>query len=169
MNRSRRLTRILPLLLLGGASHVPAGCIACTDELLPSVSVDVRDHTGQPAALGATGVAIHSSGTRTELVGWDSLRLMGSWQRERAGRYNVEVRRPGFKTATARTDVDDGVCHVETRTLTMRLEPDPLAVGLTPVQFLKGDQVRGVPVSTGVRVLGDTLEIVGNSGSPAGA
>ena len=167
MIRSRSLSRILPLFLLAGASHVPAGC-ACTDELISPLNVQVRDHTGRPAAFGATGVAVHASGEETELMGWDSLSVYGNWDGERAGRYRVEVRKPGFKTATVSTDVDDGLCHIEPRTLRIQLEPDAAAVALTPVSFLKGDQVRGFPVSTGVRVLADTLEIVGNSGFSCG-
>jgi hypothetical protein len=170
MIRGRLFTRLLPLLLLGAGSHVPVGCsIVCTLQLVPNLDVQVRDQSGQPAALGASGVVLHYvSGTRTELFGVDSLRLVGNWQRESAGRYSVEVRKPGFKTVRVETDVDVGECGVKTRSLDIQLEPDPPAVAMTPLQFLKGDQVRGTPVTMSVRVVGDTLEIAGNSGFACG-
>jgi hypothetical protein len=156
-----RIVRALPALVLA-VSYVPSGC-ACEDYLAPNVVVEVRDRDGRPAAEGVTGVAEHAGGAVTDLVGWDSLRVHGHWRRELPGRYTIQLRKPGFRMATARTEIDDGFCHVETRTIRMTLEPDPAATPQTPLRFLRGDEVSGFPIGTAARLLGDTLEIVGNS------
>lgn len=155
------------LVLVGGAAAVTAGCdilgVACTADLRPNLRVEVREQLGgRAAARGATGLAEHEDGVVTELFGWaDSLRLYSSWDRERAGGYRVIVRRPGYKDVVEGTTVDEDACHVKTATVRVELEVDTTAVAQTPISFLKGAQVPGVPVSTGLRVLGDTLAILG--------
>src|SRR5262245_19049897 len=119
MVRSRIISRMLPLLLLAGASHVPTGC-DCS--YYPPLVVQVRDGTGQPAALGATGLAVFQGGAAAALVSSDSLTLIGIWGSQGAGRYSVEVRKPGFRMVYARTEVDDGSCGHETRTLRIRID-----------------------------------------------
>src|SRR5690606_22659390 len=97
---------------LGGCGEVFG--IACTGEQRPNLIVEVRESaTGEPAAWGATGIALHEGGRRTELGAlFDSLRLQGSWEREQAGEYDITVRKPGYKLAHVRTEVDEDACHV---------------------------------------------------------
>ena len=167
MARYARVLRVLPVLLVAAASHVPSGC-ACESYMAPNLTVLVRDRSGQPAARGATGQALHAGGRETDLFSYDSLAMSGNWDRERAGQYNIHVRKPGFALATARTEVDKDICHVKTRRVSVVLDAQPGAVAVPAIRFLKGDQVVGAPVNTAVRVLGDTLEIAGNSGVRCG-
>jgi hypothetical protein len=132
----------------------------CTTELRSNLNVAVRDSaTRAPVAQGATGLATHRDGMATELSAIDSLMLIGSWGRERPGRYSVEVRKPGYRTARANTEVEESGCHVETQTVQIALARDPNAVAQSPLRFNQGQRFSGDRASAGIRVLGDTLEI----------
>lgn len=155
--------------LLIGAVTFAAGCgdiigTVCTDELRPNLIVEVREAvTGKATAFGVTGAAHHSDGERTELSATDSLTLNGSWSRERAGGYTIQVRKPGYTMATADARVNRDRCHVEPRRVQLQITPDPAALVQNPIRFASGNKVNGWPASAGIRVHGDTLEIIGSA------
>ena len=156
---------MMPLIagVLGGCDVIG---IACTDELRPNVVVEVRDAaTGDPAARGATGLAEHTgSGVVTELFGgFHDLILHGAWSAERAGRYRIVLRKPGYRADPVTVNVDEGACHVETRRVTVELHRDTAAIPVPPVDFERGQHVGGYPASVGVRVFGDTLVLAGRA------
>ena len=153
---------VLPLsLLLTGCGGVFG---ACESYQAPNLNAVVRDSaTGQPAAHGATGFARHRDGETTELTSVDSLRLFGNWRTELAGRYTVEVRKPGYRTARVNTEVTESGCHVQTQNVPITLVRDPNAVAHTPIRFTQGQRFPGDQASAGIRVLGDTLEIIGSA------
>jgi hypothetical protein len=147
-----------------------AGCdilgATCTTEQRFNLIVEVRDQqTGEPAAPGVTGTARHDDGVITELSSVDSLILGGDWDRERAGRSWIELRKPGYLHATATTEVDENRCHVETRTVRMNITPDPAAVAITPTAVQLGDHINTSP-SAGVQLSGNSLHIVGAAPAP---
>ena len=154
------------LLVLGTAAAL-SGCdfliVTCTDELRPSVVVEVRDPvTGMPAARGVTGRSEHESGILTELSATDDLRLTGNWSSELPGNHTILVRKPGFLTDIVHVDVGGDRCHVERRTVQVHIAPDPRAVPEYPVSFIEGPEVdAGPPASAEVQVYADTLEIRG--------
>lgn len=160
------------LLILSAATLLLTGCdllaVTCTTELRPNLLVEVRDQaTGRPAAFGATGEARHSSGVLTEFMSWDSLRLTAAnWDRERAGRYSVVVRKPGFVEARSSVTVTEDQCHVRTGLARIELVRDATADAVSPIRLLQGNQVVGRPLTTAVRVIGDTLEISGAARAP---
>lgn len=110
-----------------------AGCLdlsgpeACTAEWVPGLEVAVeRADTGEPVG-GALVVArdwTFADSARTELPPGDSGSAEARLAHERAGEYAVTVEKEGFDAWT-RTDVqvDENSCHVETVSLTARLEP----------------------------------------------
>lgn len=157
-----------PTLLALGAAAALSGCdlgLVCTDELRPSVVVEVRDRaTGMPAARGATGRSEHESGVLTEFyaIGGDGLTLWGDWHGELPGNHVILVRKPGFLTEVAHADVDADRCHVEPKTVQVTLVRDPRAVPESPVSFTEGPDSAGWRrASAEVQVYGDTLEIKG--------
>src|SRR5688500_15115361 len=157
-------------LLLAGMTIMFVGCDfigPCTSELRPNLRVEVRAQgTSAAAAQGATGTAEHRDGDSTDLTAADSLRLFGDFGRERAGRYSVLVRKPGYDTVTANTEVSEDACHVNTRTVRVELATDSQAIRQTPILHANGVRVRGSSASAGIRVFGDTLEIVGAAPAP---
>ena len=155
------------LLVLGTAAAL-SSCdqllnVTCTDELRPSVVVEVRDPvTGMPAARGVTGRSEHESGTLTELSATDDLRLTGNWSSELPGDHTILVRKPGFLTDIVHVDVGGDRCHVERRTVQVHIAPDARAVPEYPVSFIEEPEVGAWrPASAEVQVYGDTLEIRG--------
>jgi hypothetical protein len=151
--------------ILAGACSGDPFSLGCTDQLEANLVVEVRDSaTGVPAARGAIGIAEHRAGARTELVPtFDSLRLHGSWAREQSGEYTVTVRKPGFRPAFTRTTVEDGGCHVETRTVRVALAREPLSMQVSPLLFTTGSHSGGYGASVGVQTLGDTLVLAGRA------
>ena len=150
---------MISLSILGGCE---GGCLTI---LLPNMRVEVRDSvTGLPAAFGATG-STRVSNTVTELVTVDSLAMYDNWGRELAGRYIVIVRKPGYKTVTDTTNVEQDGCHVKTKTLPIRLAANPAAVAQTPILQVFGNNASGSRSSAGIQVRGDTLLIVGSTSS----
>ena len=146
-----------------------AGCGegACTMELRSNLLVEVRDSaTGAPAAWGATGSAQHEVDRATELYAMDSLRLVGNWQSEQAGRYEVTVRKPGFTPVHSTVNVDEGSCHVKTRTVRVTLPASRDDWFQPPVFFTPGERVPGWNASAGFAVRGDTLVISGRATAP---
>lgn len=156
-----------PVLLI--AVLAASGCgdlfgVNCTTELRPNLLVQVNDSsTGAPAAIGATGWADRSGEPRTELLAADSQLMVGLWRRERAGRYVVGVRKPGFRTKSDTTDVTDDRCHVRTKTIRIAIARNTAAIAQSPVRQTLGARTHGSTGSAGIRVLGDTLEIVGSA------
>ena len=155
------------LLALGTAAAL-SNCdilLPCTDELRPSVVVEVRDPvTGMPAARGVTGRSEHESGVLTEFSATGDLRLDGDWNSELPGSHAILVRKPGFLTDSVHVDVGVDRCHVEPRTVQAHIVPDPRAVPEHPVSFIEGPDIdarQPYPASAEVRVYGDTLEIGG--------
>lgn len=71
------------------------------------------------------------------------------------------VRKPGYKAVTVNTEVKEEACHVNTRTVRVELATDSLAIRQTPIFHANGARVGGSSASAGIRVFGDTLEIVG--------
>jgi hypothetical protein len=119
--------------LLGSAGLLgTAACgerIVCPTDIRYALEVAVADSvTGAPAASGARLVvrdgAYADSGEllagRPEL---DAMPLQAA--AERAGTYEVTVRKAGYRAWAARdVGVDANECHVETRRLTARLQPE---------------------------------------------
>lgn len=153
---------LLGLISLMTACDSVVGATYCTDELRPTLIVEVRDSTtGAPAARGFTGVAEHESGVSTELAAVDELRLQGNWRRELPGRHNIHLRKPGYQTEFLQVSVAEGDCHVDTETVQADISVDPRAVRLDPVGFTEGPEIDAWPASAGVQVIGDTAEISG--------
>jgi len=115
------MNRVLaPSILLAVAACSGSGSthpITCTNELRSTIMVNVTDaRTGSAAALGSTvivkGAGVYDSvvvastpfNPATAYVGWED--------RVKAGRYSVEVRKPGY-VSFLRTDVDvtSDQCH----------------------------------------------------------
>jgi hypothetical protein len=161
--------RALPLIVLP-LSVLLTGCSgifgACESIQIANLIVVVRDSaTGRPAAQGATGFARHRDGVTTELTAsFDSLTLFGNWARELAGRYSIEVRKPGYRTARMNTEVEEDRCHVRQQTVPVALARDPNAMEQSPIRFtLQGPRFPGDRSSAGIRVMWDTLQIVGSA------
>ena len=135
----------------------------CETYMAFNLTVEVRDSaTSAFIAWGSTGEARHSSGISTELTASDSSTLRGNWDRERPGRYTVTIRKPGYKTQTAQTTVEEEGCHVRTRNVQVSLarlaiDPEP------PVSLTLGPHASGSAASAGVRLRGDTLEVSGSA------
>jgi hypothetical protein len=158
--------RIRTTATLVAACATLSGCdafdVACTDILLPSLSVEVRDaSSGAPAARGVTGSSSHESGLSTELSALDDLRLSGDWQRELPGRHTIELRKPGYVADVVHAYVGSDQCHVEPEIVQAEIGADPRAVVVDPVSFTEGPDVGAWPASAGVQVYADTLEIAG--------
>lgn len=104
-----------------------SGPDACTAEFVPGLEVAVeRADTGEPVA-GALVVAWdggYADSARTELAPGDSASAEARLAHERAAEYDVTVTKQGFES-WIRNDVqvDETSCHVETVSLTARLEP----------------------------------------------
>lgn len=159
------------LLALGTAAAL-SSCdfaLVCTDDLRPSVNVEVTDRaTGMPAARGATGLSKHESGVLTEFYATsrNDLMLWGDWHSELPGNHTILVRKPGFLPQTVYADVDSDRCHVEPRTVQADIARDPRAVPEYPVSFIEGPDSAGWRrASAEVQVHGDTLEIGGYAGT----
>lgn len=135
---------------------------ACTDVLLPSLAVEVRDaETGAPAARGVTGFSDHHSGVTTELTAMDELHLMGNWRRELPGAHQILLRKPGFVTMALQADVRSDRCHVQTERVEVEMRADFSRRPAAPPLVRGGPGDRRLPASAGIRVTGDTLEIAG--------
>ncbi len=119
---------LLPLALLAGACQaIQEPTFACTDEGWPSVVVEVRDASGQPAARGASllirdGEFVDSAGPADA---FDGLTL-GAGNR-RAGTYEVRVSKPGYQAVSVgRVHVPGGACGAKEAArvgVTLRLLP----------------------------------------------
>jgi hypothetical protein len=132
--RRRTTMRCALASLLVGVSgcNDPVGAIACTSEARQAINVFVRDAVSDaPIASGATLVL--RDGTFADSVtspfgdpsnNQASLSPLNSF--ERAGTYAVTVRRANYvQWDTTGVRVTEGVCHVNTVTLTARLSPLP--------------------------------------------
>lgn len=131
----RRPTSLFALLVLPAAlsgCDDPAGALACTTEARQAIIVLVRDAvTDAPIASGATLVLRDGSfadsttspfGNPNDNQG--GLSPLNSF--ERAGTYAVTVRRANYASwDTTGVRVTQGVCHVNTVTLTARLSALP--------------------------------------------
>jgi hypothetical protein len=128
------LRRVVPFLLVCAST----GCVestgigACTTEARASVSVLVRDDlTGAYIASGATlvlhdGSFADSTSFPAGAPAYDPLALATDNSFERAGVYDVTVRRAGyFDWELQNVTVTQGRCHVRSVVLTARLTPLP--------------------------------------------
>lgn len=157
------------LLILGSCalSACDGLFVECSTELRASLVVEVREaESGKAAARGATGHVRHlRSGVVTELYAAlnDSLRLDGDWDTERAGRYEVVIRKPGYETESVLAVVDEDRCHVHTERVPVTLTRDRLAVAVVPIAFEPGSRVSGWEASAGITTFGDTLVVTGRA------
>lgn len=145
--------------------------VACTRELKPNLLVEVREaESGMAAARGATGYARHlGSGVVAELHAVDdTLQLDGLWDRERAGRYEVVIRKPGYKTESVKAVVDEDRCHVKTKRVPVTLTRDESAAAVVPIAFEPGLRVTGTVASAGIMTFGDTLVVTGRAAALCG-
>ncbi|HEX7243420.1 MAG TPA: carboxypeptidase-like regulatory domain-containing protein [Longimicrobiaceae bacterium] len=128
MRRSFVLASLAALVpLLTACPENPIGGYVCTTDIRPAVMVRLADaRTG--AALEANGATL----TVRDGAFVDSVHvghqfpehIMGGVAWERPGRYDVTVRKPGYREWEARgVRVQKDECHVRTVTLEARLEP----------------------------------------------
>jgi hypothetical protein len=106
------------------------GPYACTASVEPAIVVEITDaRSGLPLALNATGTVrdgqFIDSLRPYEFQGPDPSTMFSRRAAdERAGLYNVELAVAGYQPWIARNvRVPDGGCHVNTQTLSARLQP----------------------------------------------
>ncbi len=131
--------RALPALAIAAAILMTAACqdtgdppTVCTTEARPSIAVQIRDSvSGSYVASGATLVIQHDAFIDSMVVpaaapGLNEMSISTPASAERAGVYDVTVRRAGYVTWT-KPDVvvAQGQCHVSTVQLTARLVAAP--------------------------------------------
>lgn len=135
LDRPRRAVRVPTLvaaaLAVSGCDSLAPDPIVCTAEARPAVSVTIVDSaTNVPRAHRAS--VILQEGTYVDSVQvpddpmWEAYPVSPPRSHERAGTYEVRVRREGYRLWT-RTGVAvrEGPCHVSTVSLTARLEAVP--------------------------------------------
>lgn len=102
-----------------GGMGAPGIGVDCTAMAVASVQLTVVDEAGQPVA---DAVARFDSGEGLEdCESWEPGEFVCGWERE--GRIDVFVEAPGYAPAEATVDVQADVCHVQTETLLVELEP----------------------------------------------
>lgn len=128
------MTRIQALALLAASVPLLTACPetpfegqACTTDVRPAVEVSLVDaRTG--AGLNANGATlIVRDGAFVDSVRVDfpfPTQVVGGVAWERPGRYDVTLRKPGYREWQARgVRVGKDECHVKTARLEARLEP----------------------------------------------
>jgi hypothetical protein len=117
----RPVALIVAALSLAGCEDL--GPILCGAESAPYIVVEVRDaRTGQPAARGASGLAV-DGGFSDNLRAINELELHPSVY-DRAGTYDVVVTKAGYSSWRTRSvQVRDGSCSVRTVRLQAALQP----------------------------------------------
>lgn len=100
----------------------------CTLEARPSIAVFVRDSTTDAPVQTGSLMVVATTGSFSDTLRADLGGFTQDWAwslaHERAGRYTVEVFVTGYQPwAMSNVRVDANECHVETRTLTARMQP----------------------------------------------
>ncbi|HKY97902.1 MAG TPA: hypothetical protein VJL35_08585 [Gemmatimonadaceae bacterium] len=104
------MVRSTATILSLAATAVISGCDSqsqltgetCPDVAIPAITVEVRDASSRPIALGATvSVSDRKGLLEPPQVSYDSLRVMAAYG-SRPGRVNVEVTKPGYIPSVAR-------------------------------------------------------------------
>ncbi len=126
-----RLVTVVALVILTGCENpFVEDVIVCPTYVSPAIVVEIRDaRTGAPLANGATG-AVHDGAYVDSLVphgstgpGIETLVSMSAAY-GRAGTYDVEVNRAGYRSWTvAGVRVTRETCGVRTRQVSASLEP----------------------------------------------
>jgi hypothetical protein len=120
----RALATLVAAAALGGCGGEELLGYGCAAVVYPAVMVEVRDAAGAPAAMGAWLVARDGAYADSATADVTTGNLEIGVALERAGRYDVTVRKAGFKTWTrADVVVTRGLCNVRTAELTAVLEP----------------------------------------------
>lgn len=118
---------VLLAALVGGCDAT--GPIVCTDEFVYGLEVEVENsETGEPVAealvVATDGAFADSARTRLSTRSEDEEVALAQLAGERPGTCEVTVEKETFLRWTRQdAEVTDGVCHVNTVTLTVRLEP----------------------------------------------
>ena len=114
----------LSIAAVAAATLITLACgelpVACTEQFVPGIVVDVRDSSTGTSLSGAAGTAQDGAYT-------DSLRPLASTKLEgageRPGAYTVTVSHAGYATwVRLNVDVQAGTCHVHTATLQALLQ-----------------------------------------------
>jgi hypothetical protein len=93
--------------------------LVCTDEAAASLNVTVVDSVSEAPVLDAV-VWVQDGVFQDTLEGGGGL-WYGPW--ERAGTYDVHVEHPDYRSwLKSGVTVEDGRCHVQSRSLTARLQ-----------------------------------------------
>lgn len=124
----------LPWLLTAAASLIAAACTSTTPEeaaicplvAFPGILAEIRDDGGRPAARAAL-LQVADGSYRDSATGtWDSLKVGAAMNR--AGRYDIQVSRPGYATVSrSNVRVPGGPCGANKPVivpLTLKLLPN---------------------------------------------
>jgi hypothetical protein len=116
-----RLIFVSMALGIGACTKTP---VVCTEEARPGIRLIVVDSaTGAGLALATVAVARDNGFVDTLKKATDSV-MFGAY--ERGGRYHIDVSRDYYLSwSIDGVEVAQGVCHVQTVTITARLVPPP--------------------------------------------
>lgn len=128
--RSFRVSGFVVAMALAGCTQVPTEMNVCPANIGFSLSVQVRDSlSSAPLATGSVAwfeIGSIRDSLRTNI--WidvdGELVPVGFTGGHSAGSYTVEIRKPGYRTWTARTNVEQGPCGPITESLVARLTKD---------------------------------------------
>ncbi len=122
----RNVFLLLLVISTGGCDVV--GPRVCTDNVVPALSVYVRDSTsGASVVLGATVIArsgAYIDSVTVDTVGRPPADFPVGLASEHAGDFDVMARQTGYREwSKENVRVTTGECHVQTVTLTALLQP----------------------------------------------
>src|SRR5688572_8191453 len=123
------MKRLLPFLLFVGLAGCDLYGPVCTDIAIPAISVTVNDSTtNQPVSAGNLMVVAktttYSDTLRATITPNNS--IVWALAYEHPGNYTVEVSVSGYHPWSVNNIlVVKDECHVQTRTVTARLQPAP--------------------------------------------
>ena len=124
---SLRLVLAAPLVLAAAGCDLLFDPTMCTLEARPGITVAIVDSvTGTSAVRGSRTVARSGAFEHLSIAGddpaWDGITLV-SLATERPGTYTVTVSKDGYRDwIKTNVKVVDGECHVETVSLTAKLQ-----------------------------------------------
>jgi hypothetical protein len=119
----------LPLLgLLSALAACDVFAPVCTTEARPAIGVFVHDSTTNSPVPAGSLMVVATTGSFSDTLRANLQPIGQDWAwslaHERAGRYTVQVFVSGYHPwMMSNVRVDNGECHVETRTLTARMQP----------------------------------------------